>query len=184
MTDIRTRDLDRRLLLGWQDGTPGNRESHGGTGSYRIGTAGAESAPDYRPGYAMFKILLAGSLLVLLASLIPWQSAQAGSMPDVDAAGHMYVSVPLNAAAPQFQDTTLQVDLMGAGLHVGGMEVTPQDTTPRFRLGKRKYAGRGAVRPLPAAISEPVVDIPAAERKSTLFDDLKAAYSARHQNTR
>ena len=183
MTEIRTSNLDKRLLLGWQDGTREGLKRGDGTGSYRFGTGGAEVAPDYRPGYAMFKVLLAGSLLVLLASLIPWQSAHAGSMPDVNAAGHMYVSVPLNAAAPQFQDTTLQVDLMGAGLYVGGMEVAPQDTVPRFRLGKRKYIGRRAAHPLASVISESVVESPAVERKSTLFDDLTAAYAARRQTS-
>ena len=126
----------------------------------------------------MFKVVLAGSILMLLASLIPWQTARAGSMPEVNAAGYMYVSVPLNAAAPQFQGTTLQVDLMGAGLYVAGMEVAGMSTAPRLRLGKRKHRGRH--RPQPLHVETP--DLPTGEpvqvRKSTLFDDLVAAYKA------
>ena len=131
----------------------------------------------------MFKLLLAGSLLVLLASLIPWQNANAGALPDMNAAGHMYVSVPLNAASPQFQDTTLQVDLMGAGLYVAGMEVASQDPFPQFRLGKRKHRGGRTAQPLPEAAYGISEDAPAEARKSTLFDDLTAAYKARRRTS-
>lgn len=175
MTEIRTSSLDKKLLLGWQDGP----EAHSGASAYRYETGSAQTtSPDHRPGYAMFKVLLAGSLLMLLASLIPWQSARAGSMPEVNAAGYMYVSVPLSAAAPQFHDTTFQVDLMGAGLYVAGMEVAGGSTAPRFRLGKRKHRDPHGRQPLHVETS----DLPAGEavqvRKSTLFDNLVAAYKA------
>jgi len=184
MTDIRTRNLDRRLILGWQGNAGEGYPSRDMSGAYRYGAADAQSAPDYRPGYTMFKLLLAGSALMLLASLISWQHAHAGSMPDVDAAGHMYVSVPLNSAAPQFHDTTLQVDLMGAGLYVGGMEVATDEPTPRFRLGKRKYQSRWPAQPVPAATHGRSDDASLGEPKTTLFDDLTAAYTAGRQTSK
>ena len=58
------------------------------------------------------------------------------------------------------------------------MEMAGVSTAPRFRLGKRKHRGRHRPQPLHAETPDLPAGEPVQVRKSTLFDDLVAAYEA------
>ena len=106
MTTEQITQLDEKLLLGWQCG-PHEVD--------RPATAGWNSASDdaaHRPGYDIFKLLLLFSLFLGGLALLPWSHSAHG----MEAGGYMYVSVPLNAAEPQFDKSAIRVDVMGAGL--------------------------------------------------------------------
>lgn len=124
--------LDEKLLLGW------NAVPHADD---RLALAGPQSRnrdAAHRPGYDLFKILLFFSLFLGILALSPWSPVKVGPAHGMEAGGYMYLSVPLNAAEPQFDKSALRVDVMGAGLHLNVLEMRQDTGTTRVMAGKRK----------------------------------------------
>ena len=124
--------LDEKLLLG-RNAAPYAED--------RLALSGPQSRFDdaaYRPGYDLFKILLTFSLFLAIFALSPWSPMKAAPAHGMEAGGYMYLSVPLNAAEPQFDESALRVDVMGAGLHVNVLEMRQDTGTTRVMAGKGK----------------------------------------------
>lgn len=117
--------LESELLGSWRPG------------SERIcsGAASERAAVSHRPGYTAFKLVLTFSLILGALALLPWSRAEAGSGLSMQAAGYMYVSVPLNATDPQFEKATVNLDFKGAGMYVLRLQMAQNTGKTHFRAG-------------------------------------------------
>jgi hypothetical protein len=132
--------LDEKLLLSWHGGSDADLQHAAGAHSHRDNAS-------YRPGYGIFRIALVLSLFLGVLAMSPWSPLRIGSAHGMDASGYVYLSVPLNAVEPRFEDTALRVDVRTAGLkmrvlelkqNVGKTRFLPRNGAPRDWRGKQR----------------------------------------------
>ncbi len=129
MTTDQITPLDEKLLLGWHCGPDAGERPTAGTNSTRGDAA-------HRPGYGFFRLLLVFSLFFGVLAMSPWSPLRVTPALSMEAGGYMYLSVPLNATEPQFEQTALRLDVMGAGLHVNVLEMEQSTGKTRFLTRK------------------------------------------------
>lgn len=131
MTTHQTSSLENRILRRWAGDAPGGDRAQGGRGERRHDVS-------YRPGYSVFKALLLMALFLAVSLVFPWLPARAGNGIPMKAAGFMYVSVPLHATEPRFEETTINFDFVGAGINILRIEMAQHSDETRFVSGRKR----------------------------------------------
>lgn len=135
MTELDVTALSKRLLCGVQVKAPGSPAA--GPTNTKTAASGRVS-PSQRRGYLTFKMFLGFLLFFGILALLSWSRALAGSPLGVEAAGHVYVSVPLKASQLQTNQAALRLDIMGAGVYLLRFEMAQNNGAVRLLTKSRR----------------------------------------------
>lgn len=187
MSELDTTALDKKLLSGWR-----TEEAFAADPRENCGpNAGpARTHASHRRGYAIFKILLIFSLIFAAFALATWSRALAGSPLGIETAGYIYVSVPLKATVPQFDQTALRLDLKGAGVYLLRFEMAQDGGRTRLMTKRKRRNWRyqrarfqrpaahsnGAKRPAVHTLTQPPRNEPKTRTARSVYLSLLRSY--------